>query len=731
MNATQMKELIAASKIDQLESAWIEAVSSAIGHEELSDVLGALVASGRQEEAQTLAMILLEERSAHMPPGEAIKVARSVLLAVPGSGQLREYVLPIFEKVYGSHPLYRQILASSGLSGSQSAKRAVRTIEVCLAVGPGNFLANRFDNKVLLLKGYNEGLGEFEAVDASGKTVALDPKNLADEFEPAEPTDFRVLCQHRTGELGKLLTSDISAVLIGICQTHGGQIDSGRLRDELVPKYISAEGWGDWWSSARTAIKRNKNLATTGRNPVIITYHAAGQTLEQELAPQVKQAKTPLALLALCQQYVRELRDRRLKADPAFAGPLMEALAQQAQAFKDKRPSDALAAVLSIDLLVQAGLPAPAGGVPSAAGIISDAPKPASAVLELADTSLWPGALDALCTRPDAAAQLEAMLGSAGPSQLDELAARLHAMGRDDAVNAIAAAALADPVANVDVCAWLWKGPSVPVPAEPSKIELLSRMLKALQGMEHDWERSGAQRKRFYQGVRAALSASDYAVYRRIVGQMDEPVADTVKRLIERGGDGLAQTVHDEMLAILRESFFKLFVRAKVPPWLDENSIWTTKEAYDKRQRDLKDLQEVKIPENARAIGAAAAHGDLSENSEWKFAIEERDLLAARSKKISDELAMSQIINRDMVPTDTVAIGSKVTLRRTSDHAEVVVTFLGAWDSDLDHNVFSYQTALAQSVMGLERGSTVTLKIGSADEAHYEIVKTEPAPELT
>lgn len=59
------------------------------------------------------------------------------------------------------------------------------------------------------------------------------------------------------------------------------------------------------------------------------------------------------------------------------------------------------------------------------------------------------------------------------------------------------------------------------------------------------------------------------------------------------------------------------------------------------------------------------------------------------------------------------------------------MTFLGAWDSDLDHNVFSYQTAMAQALMGLERGCTVTIKIGSADEAQYEIVKTEPAPELT
>ena len=45
---------------------------------------------------------------------------------------------------------------------------------------------------------------------------------------------------------------------------------------------------------------------------------------------------------------------------------------------------------------------------------------------------------------------------------------------------------------------------------------------------------------------------------------------------------------------------------------------------------------------NAKAIGEAAAHGDLSENSEYRFALEERDLLRARLAQLQGQSAVGQ-----------------------------------------------------------------------------------------
>ncbi|MBR4220443.1 MAG: hypothetical protein IKR81_04750, partial [Victivallales bacterium] len=53
----------------------------------------------------------------------------------------------------------------------------------------------------------------------------------------------------------------------------------------------------------------------------------------------------------------------------------------------------------------------------------------------------------------------------------------------------------------------------------------------------------------------------------------------------------------------------------------------TSRRGYNKRVAELKHLIEVEIPENSKAIEVARAHGDLSENSEFKFAKERQRFL--------------------------------------------------------------------------------------------------------
>jgi transcription elongation factor GreA len=243
-------------------------------------------------------------------------------------------------------------------------------------------------------------------------------------------------------------------------------------------------------------------------------------------------------------------------------------------------------------------------------------------------------------------------------------------------------------------------------------------VLNALQEIQREWAFDRDLRKSIYQTVRNAISASDYAAYREAISQMDEGVAGTIKRLIERL-DGLAEAVKGDMLAILRENFFVLFAEKRIDPWLDEGAIYTTREALNRYQDDLRELQDVKMLENSRAIGAAAEHGDLSENSEWKFAIEEQKMLQARAAKMQQDIAMARVLDASDVPTDRVGIGSKVTLRR-ADGAERTLEFLGPWDADPDRGVYSYQTKLGQALMGRSVGDEVTLSF-EGDPAEYTL----------
>jgi len=90
-----------------------------------------------------------------------------------------------------------------------------------------------------------------------------------------------------------------------------------------------------------------------------------------------------------------------------------------------------------------------------------------------------------------------------------------------------------------------------------------------------------------------------------------------------------------------------------------------------------------------------------------------------------NELSRARALHRQDVPADSVGIGSRVTLLRLRDGQAVKMTFLGPWDSNVDMQVYSYQTPLAQVLMGKPLGHTVRLKL-DGEEGDYRIEHLEP-----
>ena len=715
MSIENMKDLLETGEWAKLESAWLEALDADPPREEMGAILEALVEADKPDLAETLAWMLLEHRLEQRPPSEALDVARTVVSAVPASTELRSQAAALYRTLHGTHPHFDRLLAASGLTGRASPRRALRTLDTCLAIEPGRYLVNRFDGQAIQAVGYNDALEQFDLTDAGGHALAMEPKQLTDEFDLADETDFRVLSQHHHGQLAEMIKSDLPGVLIGLCTASGGRIDATALKEQLVPQHIAADKWSAWWTRARAAAKRAEQLALEGQNPTVVVYHPHGRTVEDELADEVAKAYTPLEHLDLLRRYVGEIKHRKGDADAAFTAPLMSKLAEQAGDSRQGRQTDALVASLAIAEMVSLGLPAPEATISSPGEIVARAERLPEMIAELGDTGLWPALIAALAARPDAAEQLARLLPLAPAEQLDELAARLADTGRNDVVEEAVADALVDSSGYVEMCIWLWRGPAKAPPNTPGKVNLLGRLIGVLDNVHRHWEAS-AHRKAVLQRLRSALSAGGYANYKAAVAEMTKEVAATVKRRIERC-DGLAQSVRDNMLGTLKETYYSLFVerRKQVEPWADENTLWVTEASLLAREAELKDIVDVRMLANSRAIGAAAEHGDLSENSEWKYAIEERGRLVAQVDNIRGELNKARAIHPGDVPTDRVGIGSLLTLKRDSDGQELELRFLGPWDVDVANRVFSYLAPLAQEMMGKALGDEVEVKLDGVE----------------
>ncbi len=145
----------------------------------------------------------------------------------------------------------------------------------------------------------------------------------------------------------------------------------------------------------------------------------------------------------------------------------------------------------------------------------------------------------------------------------------------------------------------------------------------------------------------------------------------------------------------------------KSAPRIRKQGPVTSHRSYQRAWRQLRDIIEVKIPENSRAIAHARSYGDLRENAEYKAAKEEQGLLARKRSDLERSLDRVKPLDFSVVedfsrvmPGCTVEVTDETGTERTFH-------VLGLWDSDPEHQMISYDTPLGKALQGRNVGDTV------------------------
>lgn len=201
------------------------------------------------------------------------------------------------------------------------------------------------------------------------------------------------------------------------------------------------------------------------------------------------------------------------------------------------------------------------------------------------------------------------------------------------------------------------------------------------------------------------ISGKRYAVVRAI---FDEASLEFIKEFLLLASK--CQTLTDHDMKILRSLAAVKYPslgasKAEAHEEAEKQIIWSTEAAYFRTQEQIRHIGTVEIIENAREIEVARGHGDLRENSEYKFALEKRSRLQGQLKTLSEQLGLARIITKDDIHPDEIGIGSVVDLEDSKGN-KVTYTILGPWDADADRLILSIQSKLAQAMLGCKKGDT-------------------------
>ena len=318
-------------------------------------------------------------------------------------------------------------------------------------------------------------------------------------------------------------------------------------------------------------------------------------------------------------------------------------------------------------------------------------------------------------------------LQHAAPGQVRPLIERLRAAGHEDELRAHYAGLLARPLRNPTLMIVLadrfedgGEHEDMPTPVQRGQA-LLSLAVHTFQE-----RRGNPQLTRIAGRLTDFLAKGATPMLKELFKTADVSALRSANVTASRGVDSEIENIITEVALSKDKQFFA----QDAGFYWESATIWTTRAGLRRRSAELKELREVKIPENQDAIGRAASYGDLSENSEWEAAIEEQRNLTARAMEIEEELRETDLIEDAAIIEDTVCPGTRVLYREVETGKESTVLILGPWDDDqvLETQVISYRAPLAQGLLGLELGEKSTVKLPGGD-VDLEIVTIE-APDL-
>jgi transcription elongation factor GreA len=720
----KLGKLANSKQFDKLSELWPEAVANPDSPvEDLLSLAGQVYRLGDVERADTFATTVIEEIESRDGTAAALDAARQAVEQLPTSAPgVREHLHRLYRAANPDFAELDGLLAL--LAGpDEDQAQAVAKLDRYCQLRPGCFLVD-----------YNFVMpGVVETVAPETGVVGARFVDRRTEYGPAtlekavpKPDDyFPALVLYQPDELRQLAADDPTAFVKLAIKAELNEVLSYKHLKQHVTALLGDKGWQKWWREARELLRHDPMLQVGGGTQPSFRVRRQADHYEDRLRRRFDRTREPEARLQLVLDYLAETarKDAKFPADDDLLRHYGNSAAKVAVASLESQPALALAGLAVHARVAARGVDVARPNPRAALAVLGRIEEPGALITELPEALLVTSLEYLRESQPDHWAETWcAVLLRAGRRLSDMLARGLLDGGQGEALRATLARAVERPTASPELVSWLWRnrhGSGNLARALASYEELASaRLLEALLVMAnavgHLHAVSGEERHlKVLEAVRSDLVCNKAAPLLAVIRETPRAELTRLRPLMTEN-DGLNPALRSRLKLMLRSEHPDLF-QEQVWPWQEEGVIYTTEAGRDRTRDVLDHIRDEEIPAVARQIGEAAAHGDLSENSEWTAALEKRDQLASRATTLEGELKQARIIDLDMADSDFVNVGTRVTARDEDTGEEVTYTFLGPWDTDSENNVLNYRAPLALAFMGKKVGETVSH--GEGDDA--------------
>ena len=145
-------------------------------------------------------------------------------------------------------------------------------------------------------------------------------------------------------------------------------------------------------------------------------------------------------------------------------------------------------------------------------------------------------------------------------------------------------------------------------------------------------------------------------------------------------------------------------------------------EVKRKLREEITTLEHELNVELPKELMKARAHGDLSENAEFKFAKERQGYVSARLGHLKKRLGDMGMLNLNNIPKDRAGYGSRVWLLDLKKSAEVEYKLVTSEEADVEKGLISTTLPIGKALLGRKVGEEVKVQT-PAGTREFEVVR--------
>jgi len=138
---------------------------------------------------------------------------------------------------------------------------------------------------------------------------------------------------------------------------------------------------------------------------------------------------------------------------------------------------------------------------------------------------------------------------------------------------------------------------------------------------------------------------------------------------------------------------------------------YMSQEGYDKLVAELRQMENVELPQVREAIAEARDKGDLSENFEYHAAKREQARLLGRIRFKQRVLAHVRVIDMSRLNGDTVQLLSKVEITNMGNNSRMTYTLASPHEANLREGKISIKSPIGEALLGKHEGDTVEVRV--------------------